>query len=490
MKKNIVLSALFFLGGTVFTGLLLVNPFGWHWVHRLQESALSAPIFSPGPTATHSLGLWTCGMHPQVLEEEPGFCPICQMTLVTAHAATRAQTTPSSLPSEQKSIRYWQAPMDPSYISDKPGKSPMGMDLIPVYEDEPLPPGMVSINPVFVQNMGVQSTKVTRANIPLDIQTVGTLTYDDSQLFSVNTKYAGWIEKAYVHYLGESVEKGQKLFEIYSPQLLTTQKEYLQALDYAERLSQSTYPNIAARARSLVDSARQRLRFWDITKAQILELEQSRQPLRTLTVFSPVSGLLFEKIDQAVEGLHVRPGMNIYKIVNLSTIWLEAEVFEHQIPRLRVGQQALVEVPSQPGRQYRATVQFISPFFNNQTHTLRISMKIANPDQALKADMYAHVNFSIPSGRDLLAVPEEAVIHSGKRNIVVLDRGNGTFQVKEVILGVTGNGLWEVKKGLNGGERVVVSSQFLIDSESRLREAIHKMVSNNGESAEPETQTP
>lgn len=360
----------------------------------------------------------------------------------------------------------------------------MGMDLIPVYEgEEELTPGSIRIDPVFVQNMGVESEVVQRTDIPFTVRTVGTFTYDDRQIAFVNTKYEGWIENVYINYVGEPVTRGQKLFEIYSPQLVTTQKEYLQALDYAERMEESDYPDIARRARALLASSRERLKYWDISEDQLAELESSGAIKRTLAVVSPVDGLIVEKMNQALEGMYVKPGMNLYKIVDLSTIWMDVEIFENQVPWLEVGSQARIDLPYEPGRQLRGRVRYLYPFFNDKTRTMKISIELPNPGQRLRADMYANVTFDVPSAEDVVAVPEEAVIHSGQRNIVVIDLGNGTFQVREVVLGVHGSGLWEVKEGLRDGERIVVSAQFLIDSESNLKEAIRKMVAGNSDEA-------
>ncbi len=241
--------------------------------------------------------------------------------------------------------------MDPTYIRDKPGKSPMGMDLIPVYEDEAgvPPPGMVKIDPAFVQNMGVKSEPVRRTDIPFTIRTVGTLAYNDRQVSLITTKYDGWIEQVHVNYVGEPVTKGQDLFDIYSPQLVTTEQEYLQAIAYAKKLADSPYPDAAARAQALVDSARQRLQNWDISDTQIEELARSGRVQRTLCVTSPVTGLVVQKMDQALEGMRATPGMQLYKIVDLSTIWVDVQVFEHQVPWLRVGQRASIELPYHAG---------------------------------------------------------------------------------------------------------------------------------------------
>jgi RND family efflux transporter MFP subunit len=386
----------------------------------------------------------------------------------------------ASTDEDDRPVLYWRAPMDATYTSDRPGTSPMGMALVPVYADgsESLPPGTVRIDPTFVQNMGVRTELVQRRDIAQTIRTVGTLAHDDKQIAWVNTKFEGWIENVAVNYVGETVVAGQVLFDIYSPQLVTTQTEYLQALDYARRLETTAYPKIAARAQSLVASARQRLRYWDITDEQIDTLEREQSPRRTLSVVSPFTGVVVEKMNAALGGMFVRPGMNLYKIADLTSIWVDVEIFEHQVESMRVGRRAQVELPYLPGRPYAGSVRYLYPHFNAQTRTMTVSIELENPDLTLRADMYANVTFDIPAARDVLVVPEEAVIRSGTRDLVVLEREPGTFQVAGVTLGVSGNGVWEVREGVEEGDVVVVSAQFLIDSESNLTEAIRKLESD------------
>ena len=450
MKRTVLFSLVTFLLGIGLAALVLANPFGWASIDRLR-----------GRSAVPAGAAGTSGQ-------------------------AEGQST-------ERKIKYWRAPMDPTYIRDKPGKSPMGMDLVPVYEDEEEgpAPGMVRIDPAFVQNIGVQSEPVRRTDIPFTVRTVGMLAYDDGQAVWVNTKFDGWIERVYVNYVGEAVRKGQKLFEIYSPQLVTTQNEYLQAVDYAKRMAAADYPEAAKRASSLVESSRQRLTYWDISDAQIDELQHSRKIRRTLTAVSPADGLVVEKMSQALEGMSVKAGMNLYKIVDLSKIWAEAEIYEHQVPWLKVGQRAVVEVPTDPGRRLVGRVRYVYPFFSEKTRTMKVSIELSNPGNRLRADMYVNITFDVPSARNVLVVPEEAVIHSGTRKVLVLDRGNGTFQVREVKLGVNGSGLWEVKDGVEERDLVVVSAQFLIDSESSLKEAIRKLTTaGSGDSPPDPTDQP
>ncbi len=477
MKKLIAIGTVTFVLGIGATALAIANPFEWAWLHATTHLFMGDEQAAESGEVTGQL--WTCSMHPQVLEAAPGECPVCNMTLVPVRAEAGAVPADPDSGSSERRIKYWQAPMDPTYIRDEPGKSPMGMDLIAVYEDDVAEPaeGLVRIDPTFVQNIGVQSVPVERRDIPFTIRTVGTLAYNDRQVALVNTKYEGWIEKVYVNYVGESVERGQRLFEIYSPQLVTTQQEYLHALDYAKRMTEGEYPDVGARATSLVASARQRLEYWDVSDEQIAELERTGVPTRTLAVESTVAGIVIEKMDQALEGMFATAGMNLYKVADLSTIWVEVDVFEHQVSWVKVGQRATVELPYEPGRTYSGRVRFLLPSFDSKTRTLKAAIELPNPSGRLRAEMFANVTLDVPSASDVLTVPEEAVIQSGRRNVVVLDQGNGTFLVSEVTLGVNGDGVHEITSGVTEGDQVVVSAQFLIDSESSLREAIRKVVS-------------
>ena len=475
MKKSTVavLVIAAFLVGAAVPAFLMWNPAGWAWADRILGRQGQAEEAESGAKQ-----LWTCGMHPQVIQDEPGNCPICGMKLVPL----KPETAPAAAAPEKKKERkilYWRAPMDPNYISDKPGKSPMGMDLIPVYEDEEPAVSGIRVDPNFLQNFAVRTAVAERGSIPIEIRTIGVLTYNERDIASVNTKFEGWIEKAYVNYIGEPVKKGQVLFEIYSPQLVTTQQEYLAALDYVSRLETSNAePEAIERAHSLLEAARERLRYWDITQDQIDELRTTRKLRRTLKILSPVSGVVVAKMDRSLEGMKLTPGMNVYKIADLSTVWAEIEIYEYQLAHVRLGQRASITVDAFPGRRWTGKIIYLDPELNQKTRTLKAFVEIPNPGLRLRPEMYANIEIRTPAVSGAVKVPEEAIIHTGERAVVIVqkDREKGVFEPREVKLGVTGGGYTEVREGLRPGEIVVTSSQFLIDSESNLKEAIQKML--------------
>lgn len=474
MKKSTViflLASVFVVGAAVPT-FLVWNPAHWEWAEHLAGRVHSHTADMGG--SHEAKQLWTCGMHPQVIQDEPGTCPICGMNLVPLRQDSAGAAAPAA--GGERKIKYWRAPMDPNYISDKPGKSPMGMDLVPVYEDEGPAVSGVRVDPSFLQNFAVKTAVVEQGSIPIDIRTIGVLTYNEKNIASINTKFEGWIEKAYVNYVGEPVEKGQVLFEIYSPQLVTTQQEYLAALDYVRRLESKSEPDAVARARSLLESARERLHYWDITAAQIDELRSSGKVTRTLKIFSPVSGFVVKKMDQAIEGMKLNPGMNVFQIADLSTIWARIEVYEYQLQHVRLGQAARISVDAFPGRQWLGKTIYLDPAVNQKTRTLTAFVEIPNPDLRLRPEMYANIELQTPAVSGAVKVPEQAVIHTGERSVVIVRKAEGVFEPREVELGATGDGYHQVRRGLKAGEVIITSSQFLIDSESNLRAAISKML--------------
>ncbi len=392
--------------------------------------------------------------------------------------AKQQQAAPAAADSGGRKIKYWRAPMDPTYISDKPGKSPMGMDLIPVYEDEAAAASdnAIKIDPATVQNIGVVSEPVKRGDLRVEIRTVGTLDYNEDRIFWVNNKYDGWIEKVYVNYVGQPVRKGEPLFEIYSPNLVSTQEEYLSALKYRDKLAGSGFPEAEKGAEDLLSASRSRLKYWDISDSQIMNLEQTGEVKKTLTVVSPFTGVVIEKMDQALEGMYAKAGMNLYKIADISSLWAHVDLYEYQLPWIKVGQEAKVEMSYYPGEAFKGKVRSFYPYLDEKTRTSKVYIEIPNRDKKLRPQMFATVTFAPVAAKDAVLVPEMAVLHSGERDVVVVDSGGGRFEPREVKLGLQGEQQYQVLEGLKEGENIVVSSQFLIDSESNLREAINKML--------------
>ena len=385
-------------------------------------------------------------------------------------------------PKTGKKIKYWAAPMDPTYIRNEPGQSPMGMDLVPVYEEageEKEPSSTIRIDPVTQQNMGVRLGRVQKKALSKTIRTFGTITTDETGLYSVNVKFNGWIETLYVDFLGERVEKGQPLFDIYSPDLLTAQQEYLIALQQQKGLNGSARKG----DNRLLDASRTRLAYWDLTDEQIAHLEAAGEIQKTITIFSPASGVVVKK--NALKGHYVKAGEHQYEIADLSTVWVDVDIYEYELPWVHKGMPAEMDLAYTPGKRYSGEVLFIYPYLDPKTRTARLRLSFPNPDDNLKPGMYANVYLQNTLPGERLVVPQEAVIDSGVRKRVFVSRGKGKFEPREVTLGVEGNDYtFEVIDGLEEGDEIVLSGQFLFDSESRLKEAIAKMLEVRSPAAE------
>lgn len=418
--------------------------------------------------------LYTCGMHPNVIQKGPGLCPICKMDL------TPIQSSSNNNEGGERIIKYWVAPMDPAFISDKPGKSPMGMDLVPVYEDEVESERAVVIDPMVVQNIGVRTAGVTRGLLARTIRATGEVIEDETKIGIVNLKIAGWIEKVIVDETGQSVRAGDPLLEIYSPQLVATQGEYLIAWNNLNRVRGGSSKDAISSAERTLESTRRRLLYWDITREQIRELEESKTVKKTMLLRSPFTGVVTMK--NALPGQKVVPGTDLYHIADLSTIWVEASVFDADLPYIRIGQDATMDLTYIPGKSFSGRVTFISPVLNAKTRDLKIRLEFPNHDGALKPGMYANVVIRSTVDEDATLIPGEAVIHSGKRTVVFVTREEGRFIPTDIVLGPQGeDNLVQVLAGLVPGERVVTSAQFLLDSESSFQEALRKMIQADGE---------
>jgi multidrug efflux pump subunit AcrA (membrane-fusion protein) len=359
--------------------------------------------------------------------------------------------------------------MDPTYVRDEPGLSPMGMELVPVYADDgsTAPSGTVSIDPVTIQNIGVRTALVERRTLKKSITTIGRIDYDEKRISEIHTKIDGWIEELYVNFTGKEVKADDILLEIYSPTLVSAQEEYVLALKHGKDIT-------IAGKQSLAELSLKRLQRWDVPPHQIAELKESGNIMRTLHIHTPASGIVIEK--HVTKGMYVKPGMSLYTIADISKVWVYADIYEYEIPLIRKGQLVEMRLEAYPGVVFKGRVAFIYPFMEDKTRTNKIRLEFENPHYKLKPDMYANVTINSIIGKALVAVPIEAVIRSGTRNIVVLDMGEGKFRPTEITLGQEAEGYYEVKDGLAEGERIVTSAHFLIDSESRLKEAIGKML--------------
>lgn len=379
----------------------------------------------------------------------------------------------------EKKIAYYRDPMHPWFTSDKPGKAPdCGMDLVPVYEGESNGKG-IKIDPVVVQNIGVKVEDVAKRKLNKTIRTVGKVDYDERRVYSVNSKIMGWVEKLHVDYTGKLIHKGEPLMELYSPELVSTQEEYLQALRYRKKLEESSLEEARKGSDNLIQSAKRRLQYWDIPETEIKALEERGTPNKTMMIYSPADGVVIEKMVQ--KGQNIMAGMELYKIADLSTVWILADVYQYELPWVKIGSQVEIELSYLPGKPFRGRITYIYPYLNMETKTAKARVEVQNTQNfELKPDMYATVKISSPARVFDVAVPEEAIIRSGERNIAVMSLGGGYFDPREVKLGVTAEGYVQILEGIREGEKIVVSSQFLIDSESNLKAAISQMAGHAG----------
>lgn len=341
-----------------------------------------------------------------------------------------------------------------------------------------MPPGTIMVDPVKQQLIGLRIAEATYRPMEKTIRTVGRVEFDERKVKQINTKIDGWIEHLYVDFTGQLVKKGDPLFTIYSPELVSTQEEYLLALQAKKQIGSSPFSRVAAAGNSLLEAARRRLLLWDITQEQIDELERSEKPTKTLTLVSPIDGFVIDKM--ALEGMRVEPSMVLYKIADLSTVWVYADIYEYELPLVKVGQQATVHLAYYPGQTFRGQVIYIYPYLDSKTRTAKVRFDFPNTGALrLKPGMFADVELKVSMGRRL-AVPHEAILDSGTRQIVFVEKGEGHFEAKEVTLGLRVDDQHEILSGLSPGTRIVVSANFFLDSESKLRESMGAMAGMAG----------
>jgi RND family efflux transporter MFP subunit len=403
------------------------------------------------------------------------------------HLSLRARTAPGLAPAagaqaagqenpREGKILYYQDPMHPWYHSDKPGIAPdCGMRLVPVYaSDVPaaLPPGGVAISPAREQMMGITPAQAEYRTLDQTIRTVGQVAIDETRLVSVHVRTSGWIQKVYADYTWQLVKQGDPLFTFYSPDLLATEQEYLLALRARDSLAPSSFPEIATAGASLLDAARRRLELWDLSGEQIRALETSGKPAHDVTVYAPATGYVVDR--KAFPNQYVTPDTDIYQLADLSAIWAEGEIYEEDAPAVRLGQEATLTTEALPNAVLRGRLTFISPTVKPDTRTITVRMEFPNADVKLKPGMFVNVELHRGLGRRL-TVPVDAVLDSGTRQRVFVDRGKGIFEPRAVTVGARVGDYALILSGLRAGERVVTRANFLIDSESNLRESMEGM---------------
>src|SRR5437899_854989 len=421
MKKTITIIA--FVAALIGGGIFLAG---------CSEKSASATAANAEKT------LYTCGMHPQVIRDKPGLCPICQMKLTPIRKQGGAPAEPS-----KRKIKFYKSTMMPGEVSATPQKDSMGMDMVPVYEDQLAAAGTstIAIDPVTMQNMGFRWEVVRRGPLRRTIRTVAVVDYDETALHDVTTKFKGWIEKLYVDSTGQQVHRGDALFEIYSPELFSAQVEYLLALNQSTNSSGGD----ALRA-----SARAKLKFFDVSDEQIAELEKSREAKKTLRVNSPADGFVVEKM--VVQGQMVDAGMRLYRVADLGLVWVLAQVYEKDLPFVKLGQEATVSLSYLPDRKFRGRVAYIYPSVDEKTRTAKVRLEFHNPGFLLKPGMFATAEVEAELASDALLVPDMAVLRSGEKNTVFVALDGGKFEPRTVTLGPRAeHEMYQVFSGLSEG---------------------------------------
>jgi RND family efflux transporter MFP subunit len=421
---------------------------------------------SAGTAETAAGAVYQCPMHAQVVADKPGECPICQMRLVKREARR----------SGERRILYYRNPMDPSVRSATRAKDSMGMDYVPVYEDEtrdgaPAVAGRaaVVIPPERRQLLGLRSEAVRTESLARRIRTVGTVAVDERRVHRVQTKYEGYVERVFVDFTGRKVRRGEPLLALYSPELLATQQEYLAALRTRKELEASGVSHVAAQGSALVDAARRRLLLWDIPAADVDRLEKTGEATRTVTLYAKTDGHVLQK--NVTEGARVTPDQVLFEIADLSHLWILADVYENDLASVHVGTSGEVRVTYRPGRSWRGRVTYVAPTVDEKTRTVKVRLEVDDTGNDLKPEMFTDVEL-VTDSAPALVVPDDAVVDAGERHIVFLDRGEGRYEPREVKVGTRAGKRLEVLSGLAEGDRVVVSANFLLDSESSLRAAL------------------
>ncbi|MBK9305414.1 MAG: efflux RND transporter periplasmic adaptor subunit [bacterium] len=417
--------------------------------------------------------LYQCPMHPTITSDHPGDCPICGMKLV--EVKQDASVPEAATTGAEHRILFYRSPMDPTVTSPAPRQDEMGMDYVPVYADEVAGggtesvPGLatVTIDPARQQLIGLRTAPVTRGDVAGSWQTIGRVQVDQTRVRKTNVKVEGYIERLFVDFVGMPVHQGQPLFSLYSPSLVAAENEYL--------LARRTKDALAARGaaadngEALLAAARRKLEYWDVPTAEVERLEQTGQPAKSLTFVSPIAGVVTAK--NVVEGARVNPGDTPFEITDLGVVWVMADAYESDLPRLQVGMPATFTVRAYADRPFTGEIAFIDPLLDARTRTTKVHLHLRNPDGILKPEMFGDVVLTGTS-REGLQIPADAVIRSGETDVVFVALGDGKFAPRVVQLGARSGDQVEVTGGLDEGQDVVVRANFLVDSESQLRSSL------------------
>jgi Cu(I)/Ag(I) efflux system membrane fusion protein/cobalt-zinc-cadmium efflux system membrane fusion protein len=444
----------------------------------------AGPAVAVAPPGERKIKHWVSSMDPKYVRDKPGkdymgmdLVPVYEEGPAATPAAPAAAPAPGA--KKERKIKYWVSPMDPGYVRDKPGKAPCGMDMVPVYEEEggtAAVPGAIAVSPTTVQSMGVRTAKIEVRPLAHDTWTVGLVTFNERNLAIINTKVAGWVDRLYINATGDPVRKGQALLSIYSPDLVSSQEEYLLALRNLKNLEKSPYPEMVDGARRLAEASRRRLEYFDVSAGQIEALKNTGQVKKHLVLASPAKGVVTKRM--VTQGQMVQAGMPLLEVADLSTVWVDADIYQYELPWIKVGQKVEMNLQYMPGETFAGRIDYIYPFLKEASRTVRVRLRFPNPQLKLKPEMFSQVQIKSPVTKEAVVVPTEAVMDTGLKQHVFIALGGGKFEPREVKLGAYGNDnqYREVLSGLKGGEDVVTSAQFLLDSESRFREAIQMML--------------
>lgn len=397
-----------------------------------------------------------------------------ELSILRARRSTE-QLTPKGI---AQRAEQWTCPMHLQYVLDHAGTCPIcGMDLVPQKSLEKTSAPSLSMDSGQQKLLGIRVTKVQRAPFGEAIRTTGRIAYDETLVHHVHTKYEAYVEHLFANYVGKAVKKGEPLVSLYSPELYSAEQEYL----IAQKASVATVHG----GINLVESAREKLLLWNLSPQDIATLERSGRASRTFNLYAPTAGYVIAKT--AVHGMRIKPEDSLFDIVDLSRMWVLADVYEYELPRVRLGQSATITLPYWPGRTWQGKTSFVFPSVDPKTRTVRVRIEVDNPQGDLKADMFADVELQVAS-RDALVIPDDAVIETGRRKLAFVKREDGTLQQREVLTGERSGHLFEVKSGLQEGEQVAQGASFLLDSEARLQSGIldEKPAADLGTSPQPD----